>query len=820
MGAGAISSYAGGGRVTSRLVLDTLSTPVARADAPVEEVASERARRELAPVAWPALIVLLVVLANLPALLGLIERNPLASYAGLTVSKAAPLLPGVSTIDIDVGATSQALGHLAALDWLHGHVPWWNPFEGVGTPLAAEMQSAAFFPLVLLLAVPSGQLVLHVLLETLAGLSTYFVLRRLGLTRPVSAVGGSLFALNGTFAWFAHSAVNPIPFLPMAVLGVEIACDRRLGDWRSLLLPAAVFCSITAGFPEMAAYDGGFVALWALWRLAGRPSARERVRFLGRIVVLAGGGVLLAAPLVLAFVSYLGQATVASHTSAMASIHLPPSGILTLIDPYLTGPLKAFVPSGLPEAVAHLFVTDSGYLLVSGFVLALAGLLLSRRHGSLRLLLLLFVVVVEARVYGFAPARFLFGLVPYVKASAVYRWSIVPVEFAVVVLAAFGLQAVADRRRGAESPHVQAAGGSTRARRWHLAALATGTGALLLLLAAGPSHTVLRLVSDSRFPVEQRPYLIGAVVGTGVILALLALGGAAGRRTALAALSVVVLLEAFASFVYPEGAATRDAKVDMAPVGFLRSHLGGARFFSLDSQPLIPPAYGGPVAPNYGSYFRLAEVDYLDLPDPALFSRYVNRDLDPRTSPQFFGTIIGRLPGPPSALEELRRNIGHYESIGVRYIVTGALTPLSSYVPTAKRVYLDSLVSIWRLPHARPYFSTSRGDCRLHRDGFDRVVAVCSRASVLEREELALSGWSATVNGKGARLRRTGDGLFSTVALPPGRSTVVFSYRPAHLRLGEGLALTGAVVLIAPVALAALRRRRRAAGVPEGETVR
>lgn len=799
-------------------MLDTLRTPVARADASVEETAPPVGgpAHRLSRLAWPALIVLIVLLANLPALLGLIEVNPLASYAGLTVSKAAPLLPGVSTIDIDVGATSQALGHLAAFDWLHGHIPWWNPYEGVGTPLAGEMQSAAFFPLVLLLALSNGQLFLHVLLEVLAGISTYFVLRRLSLGRPVAAVGGSVFALNGTFSWFAHSAVNPIAFLPMAILGVEIACDRRLGDWRSLLLPLAVFCSITAGFPEMAAYDGGFVALWALWRLVGRPTGRERIRFLGRIVILAGAGLLLSAPLVLAFFSYLKQATVVSHTSAMASIHLPASGILTLIDPYITGPVKAFVPSHLSPALSHLFVTDSGYLLVSGFVLALAGLLLSRRHGSLRLLLLLFVVVVEARVYGVAPARFVFGLVPYVKASAVYRWSIVPVEFAVIVLAAFGLQAIADRGRAVEDPILSLVASEeplTRARRWHIAALAAGTCALLVLLAAGPSRTLLRLVSDTTFPVDQRPYLVGAIVGTAVILASLALAGAAGRRNATAALSVVLLLEAFASFLYPQGAGARHVRVDMAPVTFLETHLRGARFYSLDSDPLVPPAYGGPVAPNYGSYFRLSEVDYLDLPVPALFARYVGRDLDPRTSPQFFGTIIGRIGGPPSALQELADNVGHYETIGVRYVVTGVFTPLSSYVPTARRVFSDRLVSIWRLPHARPFFSTRGGGCHLTSDGFDRVVASCAHATVLEREELALRGWSATVNGREVPLGRTADRLFSTVDLPAGRSVVVWSYRPGHLRLGEELALAGLALLILPVLLSSLRRRR-----PRGTT--
>ena len=46
----------------------------------------------------------------------------------------------------------QALGHLVATDWFSGHVPWWNPYEGLGVPLAGDMQSGAFFPPTLLFA--------------------------------------------------------------------------------------------------------------------------------------------------------------------------------------------------------------------------------------------------------------------------------------------------------------------------------------------------------------------------------------------------------------------------------------------------------------------------------------------------------------------------------------------------------------------------------------------------------------------------------------------------------------------------------------------
>jgi hypothetical protein len=110
------------------------------------------------------------------------------------------VFPGTYPVDPNNGITSQSLGHLAALDLLHGHLPWWNPYEGVGSPLAGEMQSAALFPGTLLLAFSTGQLYLHLLLECLAGIATFRLLLRLNVARWISATCGIAFALNGTFA--------------------------------------------------------------------------------------------------------------------------------------------------------------------------------------------------------------------------------------------------------------------------------------------------------------------------------------------------------------------------------------------------------------------------------------------------------------------------------------------------------------------------------------------------------------------------------------------------------------------------------------------
>ena len=40
----------------------------------------------------------------------------------------AGIFPGMPNIDPNTGFATQALGVRAALDWLQGAVPWWNPY--------------------------------------------------------------------------------------------------------------------------------------------------------------------------------------------------------------------------------------------------------------------------------------------------------------------------------------------------------------------------------------------------------------------------------------------------------------------------------------------------------------------------------------------------------------------------------------------------------------------------------------------------------------------------------------------------------------------
>jgi len=155
------------------------------------------ARLTTSPDNWALVaITVAVLLANLPYLLGFFDSNPLDYRSGLTSAITPGWLSGKPTIDPSNGFTSQAIGHLAALDLLHLRLPWWNPYEATGMPLLGETQAAALFPPTLLTAFSNGQLYEHILLELIAGMCTYRLLRRIRVTRPAAIAGAIAFALG------------------------------------------------------------------------------------------------------------------------------------------------------------------------------------------------------------------------------------------------------------------------------------------------------------------------------------------------------------------------------------------------------------------------------------------------------------------------------------------------------------------------------------------------------------------------------------------------------------------------------------------------
>lgn len=764
-------------------------------------------RWRLSVLGWPLLIVAAVVAANFPALVGIVDVNPLGPLGRTAVDLHPGYLPGWYYLDKEIGYTAQALGHLSAMDWLHGIVPWWNPFEGVGSPLVGEMNAAAFFPPTLLLALPQGQLYFHMLLEVTAGLGTFLLLRELGFGRPIAALGGALFALNGTFAWFQHAPVNPICFLPFTLYAIERLFRRSAPDHTAwIILGTALALSVYGGFPETTYLDGLFALGWFVLRLAMHPRS-GRPRFLGQVALGAAVGALLTAPVAAAFLGYLPSANLGGHGAASyATAAVPGFGVSMLGLPYLWGPIMGIAPKSV--LVHATWNTVGGYVTAPVLAMGLVGAVKGRRDAVLRAALAVAFVVLVLWTFQVSFVGSAFNhLLPLATHLKVFRYVETSFEMAVVVLACYGVEAVAHRTGRSVRP----------------ALVVGGVGALVALAVdLEVASQLVRLLYGSVPGYRPWPFVMTIwAAGMAVLVTVVALLPSrrdepghrrpmlpreGARKAAAAAVGGLLVVDAVVMFGIPQLSAPRSETIDTGPARYLAAHLKNGRFFSLD-------AY----LPNYGSYFRIASVDSNDLPIPTLWADYVPAHVAPGSMAKYFGSydqeprLLPRLPA--------------YEALDVRYIMLassddffGTGTDLKGGVT---RVYRDSLATIYKLPHPQNFFSVTSGSCHLDARGIATVTATCARPSTLLRRELYMPGWHATAAGRPLAIHEA-VGLFQSVRLPAGTTTVHFGYAPPHESLALWLLLLGIVIAVGvPPGTWLLRRRHGppSEGVPPGDAV-
>ncbi len=732
-----------------------------------------------------------VILANATYLLGIFNPNPINQVSGLGHILTPGLLAGQNNIDPNIGFTAQAFGHLAAMDWLHGHIPWWNPFEGIGAPLAGEMQGAALFPLTVFNLMPNGQVFFRLALEFLAGLGAYLLIRRFTDSETPAVVGGIAFALNGTFAWMFHAPGNPVAFLPFMLLGIEWAREGASENVRRgwALLALALALAIYAGFPEVAFIDGLLACVWLIVRASSLPRTAllTLATSIGIGVVV---GLLLAAPILVAFVGYLPYADVGGHAGAFAHASLSSTTALPAqIMPYLFGPIFGFTSQN-PTQLMDFWGNIGGFLGVSMTTLALIGVV-GKSYRSLRVALGVWVTLGLLRLVGVNWALDIVNAIPGVKSTAFYRYAPPSWEFSVTVLAALGLNDLIRRRTS--KPVV------------------IGSGAVMFALTLVSWHAAQPVFRGLVGVAHNRAWALASLVwALAVTLGIVALalvpaairgrGQLDGlRRGALAGL---VLVDVFAMFVVPQFSAPRQAAIDTRPVAFLQHHLGQSRFFTL-----------GPVAPDYGSYFGIGSVAVNDVPLPNSYAKYVQTQLDPNVDPLVFTGTVARDPAGLTPAQELVVHLPSYEALGVKYVVVGSGTALPGL--HLKKVFEDATARIFELPHPASLFSESGTPhtCTVRVVAQTTADVDCKRRGVLVYRETSMPGWYATANGHPLAIHS--GSLFQSVTVPAGRSVVVFTYAPPHVDVAWvafGLGL--AVLFVAALRFRGLRRGRRGSPRP------
>ena len=706
-----------------------------------------------------------------------------------------------------------------------GCLPLWNPLLGAGAPLAANDQSALFYPLNGLLvpfAALGGRVGLawaHGLLAALhlalAGWGMAKVVDDFDAPEPAPTVAGLAYALSGylvaRLGFFSiNAAAAWIPWLLWAARRVAEQPTRRrvaglAGLWGLQLL---------AGHTQTAWYTALLVGVWVLFWLR-RPLGKR----LAALAAAAFLGVALAAVQWLPTAVYLWQSQRAGGAPAWAlDYSFWPWHFLTLLMPDAFGS-----PAHGNYWGYGAFWEDAVYLGV--LPLLLAGLAL-RRGRPRRVVAWGALVVVIGFVLAlgkFTPVFMaLYRHVPtFAMFKAPARWSIWP-ETALALLGGLG---VAAWRR-------------PQGRALYWTRLGTA-GALAVALGAGLAWA---LAGDVRPTMVRSAALAGWwALGVGALALSAPKQGASGREGGSAAWRWAVALWVLADLLVagwglnpaaqaqPIYGATPPAvrQVEALAAGgrvYLppddEERLKFKRFFRFDDFSPPPEGWGSlraALLPNLSLLDGLASANNFDPLLPARYAWYTAASAaqPPLARQRLWERLgvgaVGRVAaGPPYALQ--------WEALPAE--------PLARWVPRA--AWVSDARAAWGELVRRARQGGAAWQCVAVLEGPPRPAEpACSTDAVVSLVEKApqrqvwevdapqdggfvvfaetwYPGWRAEVDGRRVPLYRA-DYLFRAVAVPAGRHRVVLVYRPWWWPVGAA----GSLLALGVLAVLWLRRRGR-----------
>jgi len=188
--------------------------------------------------------------------------------------------------------------------WHRGKIPFWNPYQFGGTPLLANSQSGALYPLHIIvgvLGIPTGIALTLLAYFHLAwaGIGTYKLVRTIGGTAAGATLAGAGFALSPFMAaWTAlPSVITTVSWIPWLMAGLIWGLRdgwTRLA-WGTVIGSTAML--ILAGHLQFAAY--GFLAAGICIVLTRAPLPRY-----GSAVAAIALGVAISAPQLLPVLNY------------------------------------------------------------------------------------------------------------------------------------------------------------------------------------------------------------------------------------------------------------------------------------------------------------------------------------------------------------------------------------------------------------------------------------------------------------------------------------------------------------------------------------
>lgn len=217
-------------------------------------------------------------------------------------------------------------------------LPLWNRFSGIGYPLAADMESSAFFPLHLPSFFGLKYWDLYLILRLFVAFAfLYLFLKEIGLRTISSLIGGFLYSFTGYFIYYINNfGLNVDMLLPAGLfLGTRFLKNPTRFNW--LLIIMIFFLILNGGNPQPAILGILLIDSYLIFRIF--TSNKKKVNWLFNILFINALSLGLSSFNYLIFLElYKNSWTI--HPPGLALKHMDLIALSNFVFPYLIGYLR------------------------------------------------------------------------------------------------------------------------------------------------------------------------------------------------------------------------------------------------------------------------------------------------------------------------------------------------------------------------------------------------------------------------------------------------------------------------------------------------
>ena len=672
--------------------------------------------------------------------------------------------------------------------WKEGSLPWRNRWNGAGASLAANPQTGAFSPF-LLLTLPfplwAAVTVAAAAKMLLAFCGTRLWLTELGVSRSSAIVGALAFGLSFSVGpWVLFPLSSVLVLWPWALFAIERLRDDAGGRRAGAALAAILCMWPLAGHPETAALGAMFTALWLAARALGGDLPDWR-RLFARVGLASAAALGLTAFLLVPQALAIAASNRIRFATAFWS-RLPlswrphgplaPWSIATLLLPRAFGdamesPMVEGRIGPFPEIALSYF--GAGTAVLALMILRPGA---RRRRAELALLApILAALAVSTGAWPLFEAFFHLPVVRWMTPARCLTW----VALAGPAVAAFEL----DRIRA-----------DSAAKERQL--FAPVAGAVLLIALAYRAHRLFAGLHEAAggAAAQHRAFLLagGSIAAVGVVF----LAARYGRRARTALPGLIGLV------IVPELFFQTRRLYAFGPLAQFYPETPLIAFLRRQAPPFRVVGAGAMLFPNTNVFAAMEDVR---THDPVERLDYVDAlDKSAGYPPLDYFKSVSRLDSPI------------FDRLNVRYLLQTASDPPRS--PKWRPVYSgkDGIVFENRdfAPRISPAPGAPAGPGLRVTAYSERTNSVEFRTSVAGRTPLPVvasfvqdGGWSAKLDS-GERLALRSEDLLIAMDLPPGDHRVVMRYTPPGALAGASVT---AVTALGLICAAWLRRKQKSA---------